>query len=186
MQEDTLYTTLGERIHRLRVRYGLTQVQFCHLLDLHQANVSAWETGKGSPSVEKLMNLGLTFSVSLDWLTGVSPIPYTEFVVTAAERRIIQQLQDLEDDPGYVFYDEAAQDFFERFKQSSFFQSYQDLPCRQARLKQSERAHLVVLLHLFRANVAHSVGIPYSQLQLVRHLRRVNRTIEQLMIRWDN
>jgi transcriptional regulator with XRE-family HTH domain len=185
MQEDTLYTTLGERIHRLRVRYGLTQIQFCHLLDIHQANESAWETGKRCPSVEKLTELGMTFSVSLDWLIGVSPIPYTEFVVTAAECRLIQDIKDLEDDPGYVFYDEEAESLFQRFRLSIFFKDYQELPCRQARFRLSERAHLVVLLHLFRANVAHSVGMPYSQLQLVRHLRRVNRTIEQLMTRWD-
>lgn len=53
---DPKFTT-GERIRAARLRAGLTQVQLAGRLGVVQHNISALETGRENPSLERLYGL---------------------------------------------------------------------------------------------------------------------------------
>jgi transcriptional regulator with XRE-family HTH domain len=60
--------TLGERIKRLRQERNWSQVQFAERLNVHQKQVSGYERGVHSPSVEVLIRMAELLDVSLDYL----------------------------------------------------------------------------------------------------------------------
>ena len=61
----------GERLKQLRKERELGQNQLARALDLSNASVSYWETGKQVPSGEAIFKLALFFDVSADYLLGL-------------------------------------------------------------------------------------------------------------------
>ncbi|MBR4021955.1 MAG: helix-turn-helix transcriptional regulator [Ruminococcus sp.] len=65
----------GERIKELRLNLGLNQVEFSKLLNVTKQSVSNWENNNILPSIDMLINISKKFSVSADYLLGLSEIP---------------------------------------------------------------------------------------------------------------
>lgn len=61
-----------ERIKELRTSLGLSQVQFGRKLFITKQCVCNWENGNIMPSVDMLTKICATFSVSADYLLGLS------------------------------------------------------------------------------------------------------------------
>lgn len=61
-----------ERIKELRTSLGLSQVQFGRKLFITKQCVCNWENGNIMPSVDMLTKICTTFSVSADYLLGLS------------------------------------------------------------------------------------------------------------------
>ena len=59
------------RIKSLRTSLGLNQVEFALQLNVTKQSVSNWENGNILPSIDMLIKICKTFSVSADYLLGL-------------------------------------------------------------------------------------------------------------------
>ena len=63
---------LGEQIRNLRVNKGLNQVELAKILGVTKQSVSNWENENIMPSIDMLVKISNYFSVSTDYLLGLS------------------------------------------------------------------------------------------------------------------
>ncbi len=61
-----------ERIKALRTSLGLNQVEFGRKIGVTKQSVCNWENGNIMPSIEILKKISMVFSVSTDYLLGLS------------------------------------------------------------------------------------------------------------------
>ncbi len=61
-----------ERIKELRLSLGLNQIQFGRKLFVTKQCISNWENGNIQPSIDMLIKIAQTFSVSTDYLLGIT------------------------------------------------------------------------------------------------------------------
>ena len=61
-----------ERIKELRLSLGINQVQFAKKLNVTKQCVSNWENANLQPSIDMLRRIAETFSISTDYLLGLS------------------------------------------------------------------------------------------------------------------
>ena len=64
-----------ERIKELRMSLGINQVQFARKLNVTKQCISNWESGYIQPSIDMLIRIARTFSVSADYLLGLNDRP---------------------------------------------------------------------------------------------------------------
>ncbi len=64
--------SIGERIKNKREACGLTQKQLARLIDVNEAVVSNWETGKNRPNTDVLKKLCDALSCTADCLLDLS------------------------------------------------------------------------------------------------------------------
>ena len=64
--------TVSLKIKELRVENKLSQAELGEKLSVSQDTISLWENGKSLPSVEDLVALCKLFSVSADYILGLS------------------------------------------------------------------------------------------------------------------
>lgn len=62
----------GERLKELRTEKNIGQNALAVALELSNASVSYWETGKQIPSAEVIFKLARFFDVSADYLLGLT------------------------------------------------------------------------------------------------------------------
>lgn len=67
---------IGETIKTLRKQRHMTQNEFAKRLDVTQGAVSQWETGLTSPNSFQLQAIAQEFSVSVDYLLGLTHDPH--------------------------------------------------------------------------------------------------------------
>ena len=60
--------TLGEKIKTLRKGKGYSQEEFAELLDVSRQAISKWESDRGTPEINKLLQISNMFGVTLDYL----------------------------------------------------------------------------------------------------------------------
>ncbi len=61
-----------ERIKALRTSLGLNQVEFGRKINVTKQSVCNWENGNIMPSVEMLKKIATVYSVTTDYLLGIS------------------------------------------------------------------------------------------------------------------
>jgi len=72
--------TLGEKLHKVRMDNGLTQVDFASLFGVTDKAVSTWETGRAFPRFSILQKISKHFHLSIAYLLGEEIIAlYDEF-----------------------------------------------------------------------------------------------------------
>lgn len=59
-----------ERIQELMASRGIKKTVFASAIGVSSGNVYDWQSGRSSPSVEKLVRIADYFDVSLDYLVG--------------------------------------------------------------------------------------------------------------------
>lgn len=64
--------TIAIRIKEMRKEKKLTQSDLAKLLSTTQDTISLWELGKSTPDINYLIELTKIFSVSADYLLGLS------------------------------------------------------------------------------------------------------------------
>lgn len=62
----------SERVKELRLSIGINQVEFGRRLCVSKQCVSNWENGNVQPSIDMLIKIATTFSISSDYLLGLS------------------------------------------------------------------------------------------------------------------
>lgn len=63
---------INEKIKKLRIAYGISQVELASKLGITKQCVSNWENDNILPSIEMLIKLSKYFNVSTDYLLGLS------------------------------------------------------------------------------------------------------------------
>ena len=63
---------LGNRLKQLRLSFGLNQIEFGEKLNVTKQSVSNWENDNIMPSIDMLIKIATTFSVSTDYLLGLT------------------------------------------------------------------------------------------------------------------
>ena len=63
-----------ERIKELRQSLGINQVEFGNKIGVSKQCVSNWENGNIQPSIDMLVRIATTFSVSTDYLLGLNDV----------------------------------------------------------------------------------------------------------------
>ncbi len=64
-----------ERIKELRNSLGINQVEFGKRINVTKQCISNWESGYIQPSIDMLVKIATTFSVSTDYLLGLNDKP---------------------------------------------------------------------------------------------------------------
>ncbi len=64
-----------ERVKELRNSLGINQVEFSKKIGVTKQCVSNWENGYIQPSIDMLIKIAKTFSVSTDHLLGINDNP---------------------------------------------------------------------------------------------------------------
>lgn len=62
----------GEKIKTLRMNKGISQVEIARILGVTKQSVSNWENENIMPSIDMLIKIANYFSVSTDFLLGLS------------------------------------------------------------------------------------------------------------------
>lgn len=62
----------AERLHSLRIEKNIGQNLLAKDLQLSNASISYWETGKQEPCAEAIFKLAKYFDVSADYLLGLT------------------------------------------------------------------------------------------------------------------
>jgi len=63
---------LSKKIYELRMSFGWTQVQLAQKLGITKQTVSNWENDNIQPSIDMLVKISKVFSVSTDYLLGLT------------------------------------------------------------------------------------------------------------------
>lgn len=84
---------LSEKLREVRVSRGLSQVDLAKQLGVTKQSVSNWENDNIQPSVEMLVKIAQTLSVSTDFLLELDSKTYIEVTgLTSQEISHIQQI----------------------------------------------------------------------------------------------
>lgn len=87
---------LNERIKKLRILNGMSQVDLAARLGISKQSVSNWENDNIQPSIDMLLKLARLFSVSTDYLLGLETRRYLE--VSGLSETQLTHLQQVIDD----------------------------------------------------------------------------------------
>lgn len=88
--------TVGEKIVELRQKNNVYQKDLAKFLGVGVSCLSLWEKGQRQISVEQLKKVAEFFNVSIDYLTGLSPIEKEE--LTEEERELIEIIKELNEE----------------------------------------------------------------------------------------
>lgn len=86
----------GERLKALRLAHNFNQKQLADRLGLKKQTVSNWENDNILPSIETLIRLCETFSVSTDYILGLDDRKYIE--VSGLSLEIVAHIQQIIND----------------------------------------------------------------------------------------
>ena len=64
--------TLADRIKELREQLGITQSELARRVGLTRSSINGWEMGLAVPSTATIVELAKTFSVTTDYLLGMT------------------------------------------------------------------------------------------------------------------
>lgn len=83
---------LGEKLLKLRKKFGYSQQELADKLSVTRQTISNWECGQGAPTIDMAMKLAAIFGISLDDLVGEQV-----GVIVSAKRhgasRLLQRLE---------------------------------------------------------------------------------------------
>jgi transcriptional regulator with XRE-family HTH domain len=86
--------TLGKRIKQLRQQRGWSQTQLSKKLNVHQKQISGYERGIHSPSIELLVRMAELFNVSLDYIAFDNR--EEKNIIPIADRELMQAVQHID------------------------------------------------------------------------------------------
>ncbi|MGL5269031.1 MAG: helix-turn-helix domain-containing protein [Selenomonadaceae bacterium] len=93
----------SQRLNLLKVAHNLSNSKLASLLSLKsKGSISAFESGKGIPSLDVFMDIADLFGVSIEWLAGRSDTPYDEKILLKQEELLIDLISL--DDPALKYF----------------------------------------------------------------------------------
>lgn len=86
------------RLKILRETHKVSMSELAEFLFMRgSAAINQFERGRSQPSVDTAVQISLFFGVSLEWVVGLSDIPYTPNSVQIANKARIERIQRLKD-----------------------------------------------------------------------------------------
>ncbi len=92
MQNEDVRKAFGLRLKKLRKQKGWTQKELANKIDIRFSQLNKYECGMHIPPIEKLIQLGNSFRVTLDYLI----MGNQEQQQTLHNIRLIERLKDVE------------------------------------------------------------------------------------------
>jgi len=86
----------GDRLKILRQQHNYTHQQFADLLVIHVRQITRYENGEVDPGGAVIARMATIFSVSSDYLLGLTDAPTPEVLqgdLTATERKLLTALR---------------------------------------------------------------------------------------------
>ena len=68
---------LQKRLKLLRKSYDMSIYEIALITSVGRATLNGWENGTKIPTIDTLYEVATHFGISIDWLCGISDIPYT-------------------------------------------------------------------------------------------------------------
>lgn len=107
---------LGRRLRKAREVKGLTQLEAGRLLDISNANLSAYELGKREPDYEILLRVAELYGCTTDYLLGRIDDPHGRYIEpfsggresAEATKRDLRESNPEQDDLVVIFRGKAA------------------------------------------------------------------------------
>ncbi len=87
---------LNENIRKLRISQGISQVDLARALGVSKQSVSNWENDNIQPSIDMLIKIAKHFSVSTDYLLGITT--HAVLDVSGLDAKIVAHLRLIIDD----------------------------------------------------------------------------------------
>lgn len=85
--------TVGDRIRDLREKMGLSREKFAEKLDSKKSTVQSWESGLGTPSLEKIAAIAKLCNVSTDYIIGLDDEEKISLKrLTDEQKRLIREM----------------------------------------------------------------------------------------------
>ena len=94
--DEEVTVMFSERIKELRNSLGLNQVEFGKKLNVSKQCISNWENGNIQPSIDMLIRISNTFSISSDYLLGLNDKP--SISVEGLNNKEIMHIRNIIDD----------------------------------------------------------------------------------------
>ncbi|MFQ7001073.1 MAG: helix-turn-helix domain-containing protein [Clostridium sp.] len=118
--------TIGERIKFLRTEKGITQSELAKTLNIARSTLSQYESNQRTPSDDMKLKLSSIFNVSIDYLLGLTDIPYTQ--KTGRTNRKTSDEQLLETKPTTVSFEEYLKKYNVSDSELDMIKAYLALP----------------------------------------------------------
>jgi len=94
------FNNFQSRLKMLRETYELSMTELAKLLMWSApAAVNQFEKGKSTPSLTTLIQITTYFGISMDWLTGLSELPYSDASIAIGYKTMVERQQQLGADP---------------------------------------------------------------------------------------
>jgi len=88
---------IGKNIKNLRKAKGLTQVELAEKLKTTQQAITAYETGKKKPAIDKLPEIAAILNVTIEDIVGRKPLQITQQEKRAHKNSRTVKMQELFD-----------------------------------------------------------------------------------------
>lgn len=95
---------IGERLAEIRKDHGDTQADLAKRLDVSLPTVRAWEQEKSSPSHDMLVIICKLYSVSSDYLLGLSDIDPSYVRNNICTQLTKEELEDMKNYEEYILW----------------------------------------------------------------------------------
>lgn len=83
------------QIKDLRENQGLTQRQVADMLSIKYSTYSNYESGKREPNLETLEAISKLYGCTVDYLMGISEVPYQTTITSDSAEDILKAKKDL-------------------------------------------------------------------------------------------
>ncbi len=120
---ENVLSQLSQRLYTLRTSYHLPVSEEEWICGASRSALNNWERGLRIPSADGLYQISTSFGVSIDWLFGVSQIPYTHDSVFLAEsiHKPYEVIKDLNQNGSmYLRIDASSKDYFDNSKRDLY------------------------------------------------------------------
>ena len=95
MEEKSLVYIFADRLKEMNRIYGVSGVTLGVIMEIQPSYIPAIENHRAKASAKIMLNTILNLGVSIDWMIGISSMPYTEETVEAAEEYLSKKIKRL-------------------------------------------------------------------------------------------
>lgn len=144
-------SSLGDNLKTLRKSYDLLGKNVATIMDSTYRNYLKYEANDMEPSAYRLSRLSLYTGVSMEWLMGISSIPYTEEFISEIEHSMwsIDKNGNLQITKKVKMEDKYFDAKIFPFDDDLIFPEYADIDKRKQFYSLAARSSIIVLLNRY-------------------------------------
>lgn len=95
MEEKSLVYVFAERLKEMNQIYGVSGGALGIIMEIQPSYIPAIENHRAKASTKIILSTIKNLGVSIDWMIGISSVPYTEETVAAAEEYLSRKIKRL-------------------------------------------------------------------------------------------